>query len=81
LLDVYRDMDSKLFLGTKVTRPEDVRYSVNEGISATLMRFSRDRKLRGDKSRIGISESATSLGFRVVVRARPHRGAPCARGL
>jgi hypothetical protein len=62
-------MDSKLFLGTKVTRPEDVRYSVNEGM---LMRFSRDRKLRGDTSttsRIGISESATSLGF-VVVRAR-----------
>jgi hypothetical protein len=40
-------MDSKLFLGTKVTRPEDVRYSVNEGISATLMRFSRDRKQVG----------------------------------
>ena len=75
-------MDSKLFLGTKVTRPEDVRYSVNEGISATVMRFSRDRKLRGDTSRIGISESATCLGFRCCSReARPHRGAPCARGL
>jgi len=32
LLDVYRDMDSKLFLGTKVTRPEEVRYSATEGI-------------------------------------------------